>query len=131
MDEVDAAFILPSNSQQSYKQWSSSVAPVPDFTMGFDSVIKGFEDVARGFDEVDASLPPVSDVFYSRELETVKLTEERASTGDGWALVGPAELALQLRAGLDRVGLTLCLPMSSADNLGRPPSETYKTYNNL
>ena len=104
MDEVDAAFILPSNDQQSYKRWSASVSPVPDFTKGFDSVIKGFEDVARGFDEVDASLPPVSDVPCGGEIETAKLSDERASTGDGYEMVGPAELALQLRAGLDRVG---------------------------
>ena len=106
---MDAAYILPSNSQQSYKRWSSPVSPSPDFTKGFDSVIKGFEDVARGFDEVDASLPPVSNVSYHREIETVKLAGERAGTGDGYELVGPAELALQLRAGLDRVGLDIVL----------------------
>ena len=112
MDEVDAPFILSESSPRLYKRWSSAVKASSEFRVVKSSSesMKGFDEVdssllvhadsssiSKGFDEVDSGL--VSCDNYSHlELKPAPLPEER-----GYELVSPAELALQLRAGLDRV----------------------------
>ena len=92
MDEVDGAFILHASSPRPYKRWSSAVNASSEI---------------KGFDEVDASIPLLADRSSGVTLPSAAVTEDKGPDLHDYELVTPAELALQLRAGLDKVHLEL------------------------
>lgn len=147
MDEVDAAFIWPEPSKQSYKRWSSAVNAKLELTKSFDEgdpsaesakgldevdasfeLTKGFDEVesslkliksfevdtsirltksfdeetssskiVKSFDEVDSSVPSPADLTSYLDLDAGHLPNDSE-----YEVVSPAELALQLRAGMDK-----------------------------